>query len=100
MFMGTKVHFDHTPSAVIEGRFRDDVQYLLQKLAGFLSDHDGSAETTTGETEITTVLGAPRLIEFGKLFRRAPQPPRKSDYWIDHERLSELAASVWVKQAF
>ncbi|KAJ5818815.1 hypothetical protein N7474_004406 [Penicillium riverlandense] len=50
--------------------------------------------------EKTTVSGAPLLIEFDKLFRRAPEPPRESDIRMGQDGLSELASSVWVEQEF
>ncbi|CAL5867247.1 uncharacterized protein PFLUO_LOCUS1462 [Penicillium psychrofluorescens] len=52
-----------------------------------------------GDEEIT-VSGAPLLIEFDKLFRRAPEPPMESDIRIGQEGLSELASSVWEEQGF
>lgn len=50
--------------------------------------------------EETIVSGAPLLVEFDKLFRRAPEPPRESDIRIGQDGLSELASSVWVEQGF
>lgn len=50
--------------------------------------------------EETAVSGGPLLIEFDKLFRRAPEVPRESDIRIGEEGLSELASSVWVEQGF
>ncbi|KAL4787636.1 hypothetical protein BJX76DRAFT_369359 [Aspergillus varians] len=47
-----------------------------------------------------TITGAPLLLEFERLFLRAPTIPKERNIEIDNERLEFLATRVWSKQRF
>lgn len=53
-----------------------------------------------GTSQKITVKNAPLVIEFEKLFLRAPTVPRETDLQIDTESLKEYAMWIWMEHGF